>query len=171
MAKSLRYILISLFIVSFSADARMYQWNDTDTGTTQFSGKPPTWYRTDERGPRTFVFESGQLVDDTGIKVSAEHQELLRQRSYDIANEESIRDKAKSILAKRDRRVVSEDEALEESAADELAASEKTEDEIPDDPAEKSMEDLSGLELEEMKKLILDWESFQEKRAKEIINQ
>lgn len=169
MAKLIRFTLLTFCIVTLSAEARMYQWIDSETGTTQLSGKPPAWYRTGGHGPRIFVFDSGQLVDDTGIKVSVEQRELLRQRSFDIANEESIKEKAKSILSKRDRRV-EEEELLEEEVTETVAEADDIE-EVTDDSEAVTTEDLSGLSVEDMKDLILEWEELQKQKAKEIINQ
>jgi hypothetical protein len=61
------------------AYARMYQWVDPDTGTTQLSGKPPSWYRSEETGPRIIVYENGRIIDDTGINLSDAESEKLRQ--------------------------------------------------------------------------------------------
>src|SRR5690554_7481361 len=60
--------------------SRMYQWIDPDTQTTQLSGKPPTWYRSAEGGPRVLVFEKGLMVDDTGR--SEEHTSELQSRPH-----------------------------------------------------------------------------------------
>ena len=64
------------------AQARMYQWIDPDSGTTQLSGKPPVWYRSNEKGPRIIVIENGKVIDDTSIKVSDDIRVILRQRAY-----------------------------------------------------------------------------------------
>lgn len=146
----------------------MYQWVDSETGTTQLSGKPPAWYRTGERGPRIFVFESGQLVDDTGIRVSEEQQLLLRQRSYDIANEQSIQERAKSILSKRNKVIDEETELLVDELDDSVAEQEVVEEE---EVAESEVPtDLSGLSEEDMRQLILDWDEAQKQKAKDIID-
>jgi len=76
----MKKLLLLVLLLQFStlAYARMYQWVDPDTGTTQLSGKPPPWYRSTATGPRVFVFENGRLIDDTGFSVSAEENERLR---------------------------------------------------------------------------------------------
>lgn len=81
---------IILFIVCYGlavapVAARMYQWRNPATGTTQMSGTPPAWYRSAERGPRVYVFENNQLVDDTGIAVSDERREALRAAAFGAA--------------------------------------------------------------------------------------
>ncbi|MDZ7734825.1 MAG: hypothetical protein U5P41_00710 [Gammaproteobacteria bacterium] len=62
-------IIIMLVIFMQPAAARMYQWVDPVSGRTQLSGTPPAWYRSGDDAPRVFVFEKGQLVDDTGVTV------------------------------------------------------------------------------------------------------
>ncbi len=66
--------------------ARMYQWHNPATGTTQLSGTPPAWYRSSDPGPRVFVFENNQLVDDTGITVSDAQREALRAEAFGAAS-------------------------------------------------------------------------------------
>ena len=67
------------------AEARMYQWNNPQTGPVQLSGTPPTWYRGSVGGPRVLVYESGVLVDDTSLKVSEERAFDLREAAFDEA--------------------------------------------------------------------------------------
>lgn len=74
-------LLLALICLSPLASARMYQWVDPDTGTTQFSGKPPTWYRSGETGPRIVVYDKGRVIDDTGISLSPAEAESLRQEA------------------------------------------------------------------------------------------
>ncbi len=79
----MKQIILLTVLLYFSnvAAARMYQWVDPDTGTTQLSGKPPSWYRSEETGPRVIVYDNGRVVDDTGINLSAEKAERLRQEA------------------------------------------------------------------------------------------
>lgn len=82
----MRRVLVSIGVVLLSiapATARLYQWRSATTGSTQLSGLPPAWYRSGEQGPRVFVFENNQLVDDTGIAVSIEQREALRREAFD----------------------------------------------------------------------------------------
>ena len=90
-----RYCLMGLVFFSQSVlmqsvQAEMYQWADPETGTTQLSGKPPAWYRSDEGGPRVFVFNRGKIVDDTGIKISDEQRISLRTQAFINAEEDRI---------------------------------------------------------------------------------
>ncbi len=70
------------------AEARMYQWINPDSGSTQLSGKPPSWYRSGQSGPRVFVFDSGQLIDDTDVVVNDAQRQDLRWRAFSLVNEE-----------------------------------------------------------------------------------
>ncbi len=86
----MRRILLAICVCCLSvapAAARMYQWQNPSTGTTQLSGAPPAWYRTTESGPRVYVFENNQLIDDTGIVVSAAQREALRAEAFGAAAE------------------------------------------------------------------------------------
>lgn len=170
----MRILLILLLFSSIPVEARMYQWLDAETGTTQLSGKPPTWYRSDQSGPRIFVFDGGKIVDDTGIKVSEEHRELLRQRAYDIAAEESILARAKAIEALKEKQLAARRDEIsdteEEFVEDEplLAESDsRTESRAPVEVEEEKV--VSEMSLDDMKKLIQDWEAQQEAEAKKLI--
>lgn len=81
----MRRVLVSICVALLSispATARMYQWRNAATGSTQLAGTPPAWYRSGERGPRVYVFENNQLVDDTGITVSVEQRDALRREAF-----------------------------------------------------------------------------------------
>lgn len=85
----MRTIIVTLalgLILTATAEARMYQWSDPATGTVQLSGTPPAWYRGAAPGPRTFVFDDGQLVDDTAIPVSELQRRALREQAFGAAN-------------------------------------------------------------------------------------
>lgn len=89
MMKSARpLILFLLLLASLPLQARMYQWTNPDTGTTQLSGTPPAWYRGTEQGPRVYVFERGQLVDDTAQAVTEEQRLSLRRQAFMAADKD-----------------------------------------------------------------------------------
>ena len=83
-----RCVILFMLAGVQAVTARMYQWVEPDTGTTQLSGKPPVWYRSGHAGPRVLVFDNGRLIDDTAIKVQAEVRNRLRQEALAIAREE-----------------------------------------------------------------------------------
>ena len=88
-----QYITITLILCGISlsntSQARMYQWIDPNTGTTQLSGKPPSWYRGTQKGPRIYVIEKGRVIDDTGIKLVDEERRRLREEAFSLATQES----------------------------------------------------------------------------------
>jgi hypothetical protein len=76
------FILAAVVIVPLPASARMYQWVDLGTGTTQWSGRPPAWYRGSQRGPRVLVFDGGRLIDDTARRVPDAERDVLRTQAF-----------------------------------------------------------------------------------------
>ena len=106
----------SIFIQS--VQAQMYQWIDPETGTTQLSGKPPAWYRSDGRGPRVFVFNRGKVVDDTGIVVSDEERVRLRTKAFVSAEEDRLAAREKVLRAAKLKAGTGRyaDEALEKNS-------------------------------------------------------
>lgn len=76
-------------LYSNGAIARMYQWVDPQTGATQLSGKPPSWYRGSQKGPRIIVIEKGKVIDDTAIKLVDEERLRLRNEAFSLASQES----------------------------------------------------------------------------------
>jgi hypothetical protein len=90
-----RIIFLALLLANLPVQARMYQWTDPETGTTQLSGKPPAWYRSPDNGPRVIVFEKGRVIDDTSIHITGSLREDLRRQALAIAAED--RDKARQM--------------------------------------------------------------------------
>jgi hypothetical protein len=169
----LRVLFISLILFSSFGHARMYQWIEPDSGTTQLSGKPPAWYRSAEGGPRIFVFERGRIIDDTSIEVSNNQRELMRQNAFIKAEED--REAARAKLAKANKLKSKFDNKVEETPiqeeSDEVV-------EIPEIPPPALVEgeetEESGEEdtiLDEMRALITDWEMQQSKSARDLIEQ
>ena len=103
-AMSRRIFLFGLLLICCrQVGARMYQWINPETGTTQFSGKPPTWYRSGDGGPRIFVFENSRLIDDTArVLVPAERDRLQRQ-AFMPAEADKQADKEKYLEARLER--------------------------------------------------------------------
>ena len=167
----MRKLLLVLLMLPTIIEARMYQWTDSETGTTQLSGKPPGWYRTQQPGPRIFVFENGKIIDDTGIKVSKEHQELLRQRAYDVAEEELQLLKEKAIADMKKEKLAKEQQSFDEEEQDqEIVEAPQVEEQVIGTFEE---EVLSGenLSLEDMRQLIQSWEALQKQEAMKLIQQ
>ena len=155
---------VAFIVISFAADARMYQWVDPDNGTTQLSGKPPVWYRSDNNGPRVFVFENGKLIDDTGISVSATERESLRQQALLKAEEDRTVAREKLLEAKKLQAV------LNPAAGEEQPMLER--EEIQPEtgaPQEKAKPATEQETVDRMKALIQEWETQRTQTAKELI--
>ena len=169
-------ILVLVAIIQTPAHARMYQWVDPDTGTTQLSGKPPSWYRSGRVGPRIFVFENGRIIDDTGVILSDEHRMLMRERAYLKADEEIAKAKERAIEAgrasaerkaktKRDKTAEEESGKFDDELAEQQAGL-PAEKESGEDPGKQTR-----LSADDMRQLILDWEKQQEEQARQIIGE
>jgi hypothetical protein len=82
------WIVIAAVLASASAEARLYQWNNPNTGTPQLSGTPPAWYRQGTGGPRITVYDRGRLIDDTSRKVDEAERLRLREEAFGIQERE-----------------------------------------------------------------------------------
>lgn len=164
----LRIIVLLLLTYSTCINARMYQWVDPNSGSTQLSGKPPMWYRSAEPGPRVFVFEKSRIIDDTGIAVSDSERERLRQQAYLQAEEDTALAREKLLKAKR------MDAALQQKLEMEAAVKGKEEPVIEDIVEEAPEAETPAAEepptIEQMRKLIADWEDATTKKAKGLLH-
>jgi len=79
----MRYgLLLILVLLAPLSQARMYQWVNAESGSTQLSGKPPSWYRGAGQGPRVIVLEKGKIVDDTATQVPDWQRKRLRAEAF-----------------------------------------------------------------------------------------
>ena len=161
-----RILLIVLILASIPVQARMYQWKDPETGTTQLSGKPPAWYRSDEGGPRIIVFDKGRIIDDTNIRVSDEERESLRLQA--LVNVENDRETARKKMLEAEQMKSKLDivpEGKEQVTESEVPETPQQEIKTPgDDSGEQTR--APGPEEEKMRKLISDWEKLMTEQAK-----
>jgi len=165
IAGMLRILITVAFIVlSFAADARMYQWLDPDNGTTQLSGKPPVWYRSGEVGPRVFVFENGKIIDDTGISVSDTERESLRQQALLKAEEDRTIAREKLLEAKKLQAVLNPATSEEQAMLEKEAIQPET-----SAPKEKEQPASEQETVDRMKALIQEWETQRTQSAKKLI--
>ncbi|MBI1732050.1 MAG: hypothetical protein HYR49_04695 [Gammaproteobacteria bacterium] len=156
------FLLLSGMLVS----ARMYQWDDPESGTPQVSGKPPWWYRSDEPGPRVYVIENGRVVDDTAVSVPDSQRQQLREAAFRRAEQDEARLKAKleeaqRLQAERARR---REQEVAEAEAKAPAAAATPAEEKP--AAEKD----AASEVEAMRALVEEWEKVREESAKKIVH-
>lgn len=117
----IRLWLLLLMLVSTSAAARMYQWQDPNSKSVQFSGTPPAWYRSAENGPRVRVYDAGQLIDDTYIVLSPEDDQAMRDLAFRALEEEqqlqAIKRLERAARREESRREQDRREALKAQAA------------------------------------------------------
>ena len=169
----IRVILVSALFIS-SADARMYQWIDPDSGTTQLSGKPPAWYRGASGGPRVFVFDEGRLIDDTAVAVSDEVRQRMRQQSFVLAEEDRQEAQEKLVRSKELKekfkdKDVELDSSESEVAVDELPELVETDIEYQLEQDQEQDSSATEEQMEQLKKIIADWEASQTESAKKVL--
>ena len=169
MIRLLLFCLI--FIYSVGAIARMYQWVDLESGTTQLSGTPPVWYRSNENGPRVFVFDKGKIIDDTGINLPDREQEKLRQQAFLQAEADKDRAREKLLHAKKLQAALDQKQMMEEKARED-DEEEQFVDLIPEqeDVSEESTPETEGPTTEDMRELISEWEKIRTQKAKDLVN-
>lgn len=172
--KALR--LIMCCVISFtisSAYARMYQWVDPATKITQFSGKPPVWYRSDDGGPRVIVFENNRVIDDTNIRVSEVEQQRLRHEAFLRAetNREIAREKL--LQAKRLEAISKQQEGSQEPSQAVTATSqglaEKSAEETPAVKVPAQGQITDEVVVDQMRKMIQEWEQKRAASARAMI--
>lgn len=175
----IQLLLTVLMVISVSADARMYQWTESDSGTTHLSGKPPVWYRSSAGGPRVYVFDSGRLIDDTAIEVDDEVRHQLRQQAFVLVEQdrEDARKKSAKALELKQKYVKEkpnqpdelkqrelEQESLDQVLEDESIASQDEAKDDENDSGDKKLED-------ELRAMIADWEKSQTDLAKKRLGE
>ena len=165
----LRIIFLLLLVCSANISARMYQWVDPDSGSTQLSGSPPMWYRSAEGGPRVFVFDKSKVVDDTGIDVSDEKREQLRQQAFLRAEEDKAGAKEKLLKARTmNAKLLQKKKMIDAAQGKEVPVAE--EEMLPPPP-----QDLPPVIVEEdstqkqMKEIIDAWEKIKTEKAKGVL--
>lgn len=168
----MRTPLLCLFLLAavLPAHARMYQWVDPQSGTTQLSGKPPAWYRSETGGPRIFVFEAGVLVDDTARVVPADRREGLRSAAFqaamdaeDLAEAARLRETldAGQPSAPDDGKSLADDVAALAAALGEPEAGKA--------PAKPVEEPAAESTVARLKAIIENWDRQQTERARQVL--
>ena len=161
----MRILLIVLLLsLTWPVSARMYQWVDPDTDTPQLSGKPPTWYRSREGGPRVLVFEKGGLIDDTSVPVSESDREQLRQDALIQAERDQAAINERLMEAKRMQAILDRNRpAEEEPIVEETPVPEPRPVAAPPPPDESST-------IEAMRALVEQWDTERTESAREVAN-
>lgn len=152
----------------------MYQWTDPDSGHTHLSGSPPAWYRSDADGPRVFVFEKGQLIDDTGVTVSDEKRRQLRQQALVETAED--RDSAKRQAEEaaslgRQLDSTAEGDAGPPAISPPPASDTEPEEAEADTAGTDSEQGLSADQVAALRALVADWEERQQQQAQDLLEE
>lgn len=167
-----RFLFLALLVAAMPVHARMYQWIDPDTGTTQLSGKPPAWYRSTDSGPRVIVFEKGKVVDDTSISVSDALREELRTQALAraIEDKEKASQMAKQAAELKSRLGTQLNDELSEPVAREREVSLPDVSRAPEPGPEQTEQPVyKELTEDDLRALISDWEQQKTEQSKEKI--
>jgi hypothetical protein len=171
MSNIMRKLMLSIALLAILtpvAEARMYQWTDIGSGNVQLSGSPPSWYRGAQGGPRTLVFDNGELVDDTAVQVPESQRIYLRDNAFgedageEVATaEEVVKDELKAAMEKAQESGVDVEAVTSEfnQEQEELAAA----------VAPDAAEDLAG-KVAALKSLIEVWDQRQLDQARSILD-
>ena len=161
-------VFASLAMIAAAAPARMYQWVDPDTHTSQLSGKPPTWYRSTEDGPRVFVIENGKVIDDTKVPVPEMTRLQLREDALLQAERDREAAKEKQQVAERLKSAMGQQENSDaETAAPEAAPAPPTVE--ASTQAKETGKGETGPTAEEMRTLIKQWEKMRTQGARQVV--
>lgn len=170
----MRLLVLSLLLSSGVAYARMYQWTEQSTGSTQLSGKPPTWYRSDAGGPRVFVFDNGRLIDDTAVKVTDEVRQRMRKRAFVLAEEDRQAAKEKIARANELKEKFKKNKLETDGITEEpllTEDSEQQDESAPEDITEDIVGNIKPEELtaDQLREIINEWELSQTESAKQVL--
>lgn len=156
------FLALLLILAALPTPARMYQWTDPGNGKTHLSGTPPAWYRSsDDDGPRVFVLDKGQLIDDTGVEVTDEDRRRLRQEAVIAAaeNQDAARLQAEEAAMLGEQRHDNSNAKPPELMLPEISDNAETGG-VADSQADEMQ--LSAEELDALRDLVADWEARNE---------
>jgi len=158
-----------IFLSATPTQARMYQWVDPETDTPQLSGTPPTWYRSAEGGPRVIVFDRGQVIDDTGIRVQNPERERLRRDAFIQAEQDRETAKEKLLQAEQMKAVLGKKRGdSDASAQEELPVAAPSPGPAPRGADSGSAD--AGPTPEQLRALIEQWEQARTQNARSMLN-
>ena len=150
-----RLLLIVLMLLASAASARMYQWQDPQSRSVQFSGVPPAWYRSPEGGPRVRVYDGGRLVDDTYIQLDAEQSASMRELAFKALQEErqvlAIKRLERAMRVEESRR----EQARRAAARQDAETAQSNTDQAPPDVLPES---LDPEEVRRLKEIIAEFD-------------
>jgi signal transduction histidine kinase len=152
--------LALLALLAPVAEARVYQWQNPASGTVEFSGTPPAWYRSGEGGPRILVYQNGLLLDDTAVAVDPMLGDELREAAFQEFERRQEEEALKRLerAARRERARLAE----LERAQTEVVSLESGEQRSPLEAAvEEVPENLDAQVVERLKTLLQAWDRQQ----------
>ncbi|MGH8512339.1 MAG: hypothetical protein ACREU9_06815 [Gammaproteobacteria bacterium] len=155
-------ILSGALCVVIPAQARMYQWINPSSGTTQLSGNPPTWYRSPQGGPRVLVFERGKAIDDTAIVVPEGTRDELRSQAFQARESPRAATTALEVSSEGEAETVAAD-----STAAEAGSSEQ--DTVARKSASGDLTEVDADTIGRLKDIISAWDRMKLEQAKELI--
>lgn len=154
----MRYgLLLILVLLAPLTHARMYQWVNAESGSTQLSGKPPSWYRGVGHGPRVIVFEKGKIVEDTATRVPEWQREHLRAEAFGLSLPEAPDDAGGlKELAQKLKEIANSEQFLGSLV-------EQAEEQAP------KKEELTQSTVEQLKAVIAAWDKLKVEQAKTVV--
>lgn len=154
-------IALLALLLAVSAEARMYQWVNPNSGTVQLSGSPPSWYRNDEGGPRILVFDGGHLIDDTAIEISDGERQALREDASHALDDHTSLEALGQLNRIALRQDVSSDRGQEGDEKQEMVEA----------IAGQQPGVLDKVTIEELKAIIGEWDKRNNTATKETSNE
>ena len=155
-------LFAAAFALGASAQARMYQWVDGQSGNVRLSGEPPYWYRSLEGGPRVLVFENGRLVDDTATRLSPEQRKAYREAAFmeaDLRRErEAVKKLERAALREARRREEAERQLSAQKKQHQQEEEKSAAGDEKSDSAEQSPVAVDSGMVEQLKALVSNWD-------------
>lgn len=167
---------IFLILIAGLVEARMYQWVNPGTGSSQLSGKPPAWYRTEAGGPRVLVFENSQLLDDTSVNVEPQQRLKLRQEAFQLSAEEQKKGlTSKEAIARLEEQIRALVESPELDQYLQSPDAETDLEELPElitegAPEKKPETESADERVERLKALISRWDDRRTSEARSLLD-
>ncbi|MBT7951635.1 MAG: hypothetical protein HN764_08430 [Gammaproteobacteria bacterium] len=128
------------------------------------------WYRSADGGPRVFVFDNSKVIDDTGIAVSDEQREHLRQKAFLRADKDKAGAREKLLKAKTMNAALLQKKKMEEVAQQKLEpVVEEVPIQLPELSSEKPSMSEEATTQEQMRQVIEAWEKVKTERAKDLL--
>ncbi len=148
-------LLLILVLLAPLSQARMYQWVSPVSGSTQLSGKPPSWYRGVGDGPRVIVFEKGKIVDDTATWVPESQRDRVRAEAFGLSPAPEDAGELKELAQKL--KEIADSEQFLGSLVEQTERQEQKKEE----PAQATVEQL--------KAVIAAWDKLKTEQAKTVV--